>query len=114
MLRFKDDSDALRWNEFLDGGCDISGHAFLNLQAACKNFDQARKFGEADHLIIRQIRDVALPEKWKQVVPAEAVKINVLDDHHFVGLHVEESVVQHLLWIHPITAREEFESFGNA
>ena len=114
VLGFDDNGDAEGFDEFVDHLGDFGGHAFLHLKTTGEDFDQPGKFGKADNFGRGKIRDVALAEKGEEVMFAEAVKVDVLDDDHFVGFHVEEGVIEHLFGIDPITAGEELVGFGDA
>ena len=57
---------------------------------------------------------MTLAEKRQQVVFAETVEVDVLDDHHLVIIHGEQRVVQHAVHVGGIAAREEPERFLDA
>jgi hypothetical protein len=43
------------------------------------------------------------------MVLAEAVEVDVLDDHHFAVINREQRVVQHLVDVGRVSARQELE-----
>ena len=59
----------------------------LHLQPPREDVDQPRDLAEADHLLLRDVGDVALAEERQQVVLAEAVEVDVLDDHHLAVIN---------------------------
>ena len=48
-------------------------------------------------LAVRNVGDVALAEERQQVMLAQAVEVDVLDDHHLAIIDREQRVVQHLV-----------------
>jgi len=114
MLSFDDDTDALSADELLKRRGNLLGHAFLDLQAASVNFHQARKFGKADDFLFRQIGNVAFAEEREHVMFAEAVKIDVFNNHHFIGSGFKQGVVQNGFWMLMIAAGKESKSFADA
>jgi len=54
---------------------------------------------------------MALAEERQQVVLAEAVEVDVLDDDHLAILDREQRVVQHLVDVSVIPAGEELQGF---
>ena len=53
-----------QWIElFHDDRRYLIGHSFLNLQAARIDVDQTRQFGDADDLVMRDVRYVCFAEK---------------------------------------------------
>src|ERR1700735_4649689 len=65
MAGFDDDADALRFDYFLNGLGDLGGEAFLNLEAAREQFDEAWNFAETDDASVGNIGDVHLAEEWQ-------------------------------------------------
>src|SRR5687768_970264 len=61
---------------------DLVRHALLNLQAPREHVDEPRDLAQPDDPRIRNVRDMTLAEERQQVVFAQAVEINVLDDDH--------------------------------
>ncbi len=58
-------------------------------------------------LPLRDVRDVALAEERQQMVLAEAVEVDVLDDHHLVIIDGEQRVVEHRIDVGRVAARQE-------
>lgn len=109
MRTFADNRNTKRVDFGTDRFRDLVGHALLQLQAARKDVDQPRDLTEADDTSVRDIRDVALAEKWKQVVFAQAVKVDVPHDDHLAIIHAEQGAVEHLIDVSAIATREKFQ-----
>ena len=56
---------------------------------------------------LRNVRDVALAEERQQVMLAEAVEVDVLDDHHLVIIDGEQRVVEDRVDVRRVAARQE-------
>ena len=104
-----DDGDAERLDLLADGLGDLVRHALLDLEPPGEDLDQPRDLAEADHLALRDIGDVAAAEKRQQVMLAETVEVDVLDDHHLVIIHREQGVVEHGVDVGGIAARQVFQ-----
>ena len=86
---------------------DLIRQPLLHLQAARIDVDQPGDLAEAHDLPIRNVRDVALAEKRQQMVLAEAVEVDVLDDHHLVIIDGEQGVVEHRVHVGTVAARQK-------
>ena len=95
-VAFHDDGDAERGDLFADGVGDLVRQPLLHLQAPAEDVDEPRNLAQADHLGARNVGDVALAEKRQQVVLAETVEVDVLDDDHLAVVDCEQRVVEHL------------------
>ena len=93
---------------------DLVRQPLLDLQPAREHFDQPRNLAQADHLAVRDVRDVALAEERQQVVLAQAVEVDVLDDHHLVIIDGEQRVVEHRIDVGRVAAREKPERLLDA
>jgi hypothetical protein len=109
MRGFHHDGDAERPNFFPNRFRDLIGEAFLHLQAAGEDVDQARNLAQADYTPLRNIGDVTLPEKRQQMMLAKTVEVDVFDDHHLVIIDAEERIVEDGVDICGIAARQEVE-----
>ena len=89
-------------------------HSFLNLKATGIDFDESRQFREANDFSSGQVGNVAFAEKGKHVMFAEAVKIDVFDDDHFVRGRIKERIVQDGFRVLVIAAGEELERLRDA
>ena len=58
-------------------------------------------------LPLRDVGDVALAEERQQVMLAQAVEVDVLDDHHLVIIDGEQRVVEHGVDVGRVAARQE-------
>ena len=65
-------------------------------------------------LPLRDVGDVALAEERQQVVLAQAVEVDVLDDHHLVIIDGEQRVVEHRIDVRRVSAREKPERLLDA
>jgi hypothetical protein len=94
MRRFHHDGDAVRADLVANRLGHLRREALLHLQAAREDVHHTRDFAQADHPPIRQIRHMAPAEEREHVMLAEAIEIDVPDDHHLVILDREQRVVQ--------------------
>ena len=60
------------------------------------------------------VGDVALAEERQQVVLAQAVEVDVLDDHHLVIIDGEQRVVEHRVDVGGVAARQKPQRFLDA
>jgi hypothetical protein len=109
MRRFHHHGDAERANFFSNRLRDLIRETFLDLKAASEDIDEARDLAEADDPSLRNVGDVAPAEKRQQVMLAEAVEVDVLDDHHLVIIDGEERIVEDGVDICGVTAGEKVE-----
>jgi hypothetical protein len=109
VRRLDDDGDTNGCDLFSNRVGDLIGEPLLHLQAPAEDIDQARDLAEANHLRARNIRDMAPAEERQEMVLAEAVEVDVLDDHHFAVINREKRVVQHLVDVGRVSARQELE-----
>ena len=66
---------------------DLMREPLLHLQPSREDIDQPRNLAEADHPLLRDVGDVALAEERQQVMLAQAVEVDVLDDHHLAVIN---------------------------
>ena len=81
----------------------------LHLQATREDVDQPRHLAQADHFVAGNVGDVALAEERQHVMLAQAVEVDVPDDHHLVILDAEQRPVQHRVDISLVPARQELQ-----
>src|SRR5688572_17909062 len=91
----------------------LVGEPFLDLQPARKCVHQAGDLAETDDVPLRDVGDVALAEKWQQMVLAEAVEIDVLDDHHLAVIDGEQCAIEDGVDIGVISAGQEFHCLAD-
>src|SRR6516225_6491378 len=84
MRRFGDHGDTMRLEDGIQTRSDLSGHFLLDLQAAGKDLDQPRQFGNADHPVARQIADVNAADDRCEVMLAMRLKADVAQHYDFV------------------------------
>ena len=111
VRRLHDDADAERPDFVAQRLGDLTGQSFLHLQAARKDLDQARDFAEPDDAALRYVGDVTFSEKRQQVMLAEAIEVDVLDDHHLVIIDAEERVVEDGVDVGRITLSQKAKRF---
>ena len=88
--RLDDDADALRLEPVLEELRDLLGEPLLDLEPARVHLDDARDLREPDHPAARDVGDRRRPEERQQVVLAERVERDVLDDDHLAVGDVED------------------------
>src|SRR5204863_2649267 len=80
MLPFEHHADTDR-TDFLENGFrDLVGEPLLDLETSREDVDEPWDLAQTHDLAVRDVGDVALAEERQQVVLAEAVEVNVLDD----------------------------------
>ena len=114
MLRLDDDADAFGARLGHDGVRDLLGHPLLDLEAAREHVDDARELGDAEDLPHRDVADGALAVERQQVMLAERVELDVLEDHHVIGVAREIGVVDDRLELLTVAARQERHRLGDA
>ena len=93
VIRLDHDADALGRQPVVEEVGDLLGHALLDLEPARVHLDDARDLREADDLAPRDVGDRRRPEERQQVVLAQRVERDVLDDDHLRVLDVEDGAV---------------------
>ena len=109
MLGFHDHADAGCPRHFGDGVGDLLGQRLLDLQPAREHVHDAPHLGEPQDAPLGQIADVALADEGQQVVFAQGVQLDVLHQHDFVEVALEQRVVHDLFHVLGIAPGEEFE-----
>src|SRR3990172_133370 len=106
VRRLDDHPPALGVEPIFDEVGDLLGHALLDLEPPCEHLDDARQLREADHLVARDVRHGRLAEEREEVVLAERVELDVLDDHHLGVLDLEDGAVEESIRIDVVTGQE--------
>ena len=114
MLRADDDADPLRVGLLHDGVRDLLRQLLLDLQAPREHVDDARELRDAEHLALRDVADGALAVERQQVMLAERVELDVLQDHHVVRAARELRAVHDGLQALAVAARQERERLRDA
>jgi hypothetical protein len=109
VLCFDDDCHSTGMNLVIDRVGYLRGQAFLHLKASCEHVHEARYLTEADNTSVRYVSNVALAKERQQMVFAQAENFNIPYDDHFVVSNIEQCLVQELIRIHPVTARQKTE-----
>ena len=112
--RLEHDGDALRPQRALDRVGDLVRQALLHLQPAGVHLDHARELGQADDPAVWHVRHVRAAEEGQQVVLAQAVEVDVLDDHHLAVVDRKQRIVQDAVDVGVVAARKEPERLFNA
>ncbi|MCY1527335.1 hypothetical protein D9M68_623990 [compost metagenome] len=74
---------------------DLPGQGFLDLQAPRIHVDDARDLRQPEHLAGGDVGDMRLADKRQQVMLAQRVQLDVLDDHHLIVVGGEQRAVDH-------------------
>src|SRR5206468_5032480 len=88
---------------------NLCGEIFLDLQATRKDIDNARDFGKANHFPVGNVGDVHPTNEWKQMMLAQRIKLNVLDQNDLARVGFENSIVDDCVEVLAITLREKFQ-----
>ena len=112
--RFHHHADAQRLGGFLNRLGNLYRQPLLHLQAPREDFHQPRHFAQADHLALRNVRDVYLAEERQHVVLAQAEHLNVFNDDHLVVIDIKKRAAQHLLGILVVSLGKKLERLGVA
>ena len=94
-----DDADALRLEPLLEEVGDLLGQPLLDLQAAGVHLDDPRDLRQPDDPAARDVGDRRGPEERQQVVLAQRVERDVLDDDHLAVGDVEDRAVDEPLGV---------------
>ena len=92
-----DDRHAKRIDLFANRFSDLARQALLNLKPAAEDVDQPRSLAETNDFVSRDVCDVTFAEKRQDMVLAQAVEIDVLDDAISLHLDREQSAVEDLV-----------------
>src|SRR5262249_982080 len=110
MRGLDDHADALREERIVERLGDLSRQPLLDLEAAAEHLDEARQLREAKDLPVRNVRDVRLAEEGQEMMLAQRVEVDVLDQHHLVVVVFRENrPVQDLADILLVARREEVQ-----
>ena len=90
------------------------GQPFLHLQPARKHIDNARDFAEPDNLAIRDVGDMGAADERQQMMLAQAVILDIVDDDHIGVFDMEDGVVDQLDGVGRIAADQLSPGFGDA
>ncbi|MNE52576.1 hypothetical protein D3C80_1472520 [compost metagenome] len=114
MLRLDHHGHAGRVGHLLDGLGDLPGEVFLDLQAAGEHVDDARHLRQAEHLAAGDVGDVCLADEGQQVVFAQRIQLDVLDQHHLAVVGAEQRVVDDLFQRQFVAVAEVLHGLGRA
>ena len=94
MLGLHDDDHPAGFEDPHQGVGDLGGHPLLDLRAPGVDVDEPGQLGQPGDLPLEVggVADVGHAVEGHQVVLAEAVDLDVLDDHHLVVIGVEHRV----------------------
>ena len=102
---------------------DLLGEALLDLEAAGVHVDDARHLREPDDAPVGDVGDRRRAEERQQVVLAERVERDVLDDDHLAVVDLEDGAVEepggilaisgHQLAVHPVDAVGRADETGS-
>src|SRR5438552_17827626 len=109
MFRFHHHCHAGRFETSHERLSDLSSKIFLNLQATRETNHNARHLGKANHFPIRDIGDVRPSDERKQMMLTQGIKLDILDQNDLARIRLENSVINDLVEVLPITLREKFQ-----
>lgn len=109
-----DDPDPLGPENVPDRLGDLLGQPFLHLESPGKNIDDARNLRESDDPPIGDVGDVHLPVEGQHVVFAQAVELDVLDQHHLRAVLLEHPLADDLADGLPVAGRQLGQAARNA
>ena len=93
---------------------DLPGEVFLDLQATGEHVDDARDLRQAEHFAGGDVGDVGLADEGQQVVLAQRIQLDVLDDHHLVVVGGEQRAVDDLVQRLLVAVAEVLHGLGGA
>ncbi len=95
VLRFDHHRDAGGVGHLLDRLGDFPGEIFLDLQAPGEHVDNPGDLRQPQHLAGWNVGDMGLADEGQQMMFAQRVQLDVLDDHHLVVIRGEQCTVDH-------------------
>ncbi|CEI19623.1 hypothetical protein PAMH19_5013 [Pseudomonas aeruginosa] len=104
--------DAEGAGDLLDRLGDLPAHVLLDLQAAGVHVDDPRDLRQAEHLAVRDIGHVGLADEGQQVVLAERVQLDVLDQYHFAVVGAEQGTVDDFFQALLVAAAQVLHGLG--
>mmetsp|Transcript_29315 Transcript_29315/g.97021 ORF Transcript_29315/g.97021 Transcript_29315/m.97021 type:complete len:304 (-) Transcript_29315:16-927(-) len=114
VRRLDDDADAAGPAGLGDGLGDLRREPLLHLQALREHVGDARELGQAQDLAVGDVGDVALAEEGHDVVLAERVELDVLDEDHLAVVLGEDRAVEHVLEALRVARRAVHQQLGHA
>src|SRR5206468_12222912 len=107
VLGLDDDSDTSWMSFMIDDFGTLRRQPLLNLEAPVVHVHEPRDFTQADNAPIGNISHMTFTKERKQVMLAKAEQLDVAHDDHYVVGHIEQSSIQQLILIHPVTTRQK-------
>jgi len=92
---------------------NLIGQALLNLKAATKDIDDPGDLAQADDLLVRKVCHVSTSKEREHVVLTQRVELDILDDHHLVGVGLKDGIVHRIVQRRRIPARQEVHRLGD-
>ena len=115
VLGFEKNRDALRLQRLRDRVVDLCGQALLILQTPRMGFHNARQFGYSDKARIRNIRQMRIADKRRDMVLAMGFDLNVLKKNHIlVRADLIETFLEIIFRVLPIAAEKLLIALHNA
>jgi hypothetical protein len=109
-----DHRDAQRIDLLADGLRNLVRHTLLDLEPPGEDFHQPRNLAETDHSLTRDVGDVAPAEEREQVMLAQTVEVDVLDDHHLAIIDGKQGAVDHGIDVGLVAAGQELQRLLHA
>ncbi len=98
----------------LDGVGDFPRKVLLDLQAPGEHVDDARQLRQAKDLAGRNIGHMGLADKGQQVMLAQRIQLDVLEDHHLVVVGSEQRTVDDFLQVLLVPMTQILHGLGSA
>ncbi|MNF99712.1 hypothetical protein D3C84_826230 [compost metagenome] len=100
--------------DLLHGFGDLPGEVFLDLQAAGVHVDDPRHLRQPQHLAGGDVGHMRLADKGQQMVFAQRIEFDVLDDDHFVIVGGEQCAVDHFFQAFLVAVTQVLHGLGRA
>lgn len=114
VISLDDDGDAFGFQRLLECIADLLREALLGLESPCKHIDDTRDFAQAENFLSRNVSDMHFADEGEEVMLAETEALDVLHDHHPVGIRREERSVDNGLEILVVAFGEKGKGFRSA
>jgi hypothetical protein len=105
VLSLDKDGDTLRLQPLLRRVRDLTGHAFLDLQAPGIQLDKAGNFGKTDDTVAWHICHMRDAAEWQHVMLAKRVERNIT---HGIAVTADlvECRTEDIAWLFPVPGEE--------
>ena len=91
---------------------NLGSQLLLYLQTAGIGFDYPCYLAQTRNMSVGQIRHMHFAEEGHEMVLAKGIKLDVFDNHHLFAVGSEESALQYLFRVLPVTFGEKLKGFA--